>query len=365
MRTIEIRSGLPAQGTCPVHLGRSAPGRLIQDLARAGHGRTVVISDSQVAPLHAERLIDAAATAGVHLDLLTFPAGERFKTRETKSDLEDRLAALRVGRDGGIVALGGGVTGDLAGFLAATWNRGVPVYQVPTSLLAMVDAAIGGKTGLDLPGAKNRIGSFHTPAGVYVDPGYLTTLPPDRLRSGLAEVAKYAVIADPSILSILEERLQDILDLQPELLSDLMASCIGIKASVVEEDPQEAGRRAILNFGHTVAHAVEAAASYQFDHGDAVAIGMVVEGRLANDRTGFPVADLSRLEMWLVKAGLPVRLPQGIDPDVVVELAGADKKNRDGRIRCALPLRLGTMVAGPDPTVEVPIPALLAALVSD
>ncbi|MBD3866847.1 MAG: 3-dehydroquinate synthase [Acidobacteria bacterium] len=365
MRTIEIRSGLPVESICPVHLGPDAPGRLVQDLARAGYGRTVLISDSNVAPLHADQLTAAAAAAGVQTDLLTFPAGERFKTRETKADIEDRLANLKVGRDGAIVALGGGVTGDLAGFVAATWSRGIPVYQVPTSLLAMADAAIGGKTALDLPGAKNRIGAFHTPEGVYIDPSYLKTLPADRFTSGLAEVVKYGVIADPGILSVLEERFQAVREPDSPVLLDLLVSCVRIKAAVVQEDPLEAGRRAVLNFGHTVAHALEAVSGYDIDHGEAVAVGMVVEGRLAADITGFPGEELERLEQCLVHAGLPVKLPQGFDPAEILEAAGADKKNREGRIRCALPVRLGEMIPGPDPTVAVNLPSLRAALAAD
>lgn len=365
MRTIEIRSGNPAPERCPVHLGRSAPVRLAQDLARAGHGRTVLISDSEVAALHAGSLVDIAADAGIPLDLLTFPAGERFKIRETKAELEDRMAALKVGRDGAIVSLGGGVTCDLAGFLAGTWNRGIPVYQVPTSLIAMADAAIGGKTAVDLPGAKNQIGLFHTPAGIYIDPSYLATLPPDRLRCGLAEVIKYGVIADPGILTILEDDLPAVLELDPSVVPDLLLACVRIKATVVEDDPLEAGRRAVLNFGHTVAHALEAAAGYTVDHGEAVAVGMVVEGRLATEITGFPPEELHRLERLLVAAGLPVRVPRGIDPDRIVHAAGADKKNREGEVRCALPVRLGEMIAGPDPAVTVTIPALAAALTAD
>ncbi len=340
-------------------------GRLVQDLVRTGHGRTVLVSDSNVAPLHAGSLLDAAAAVGVRLDLLTFPAGERFKIRKTKSELEDRLAALAVGRDGAIIALGGGVTCDLAGFLAGTWNRGIPVYQVPTSLLAMADAAIGGKTAVDLPGAKNQIGLFHTPAGIYIDPSYLATLPPDRFRFGLAEVVKYGVIADPGILNVLENDLPAVLELDPAVLPDLLLACVRIKAAVVQEDPLEAGRRAVLNFGHTVAHALEAAAGYAIDHGEAVAVGMVVEGRLATEITGFPPEELKRLERLLASAGLPVRLPDGIDPDRIVDAAGADKKTREGEIRCALPVRLGEMIAGPDPVVPVTVPALAAALAVD
>jgi 3-dehydroquinate synthase len=337
----------------------------VQDLVRAGHGRTVLVSDSNVAPLHAEGLRTAAAAAGVELDLLTFPAGERFKTRETKSELEDRMADLCVGRDGAVVALGGGVTGDLAGFLAATWNRGIPVYQVPTSLLAMADAAIGGKTALDLPGAKNRIGAFHTPAGIYIDPDYLATLPQDRFLSGLAEVVKYGVIADTGILSVLEDRLPAIRERDPRILLDLLADSVRVKAGVVEEDPLETGRRAILNFGHTVAHALEAVADCAVDHGDAVACGMLVEGRLAVEITGFPAEDLLRLKRLVETTGLPVRLPDGVSPDRMIEAARADKKNRDGMIHCALPVRLGEMIPGPDPNVPVPVPALLAALASN
>jgi 3-dehydroquinate synthase len=365
MPTIEIRSSLPPEKICPIRIGPDACDRLIQDLAAAGYSRTVLVSDSNVAPLHGGRLTAAAAAAGLQVDLLTFPAGERSKTRETKAELEDRLAELQVGRDGAIIALGGGVTGDLAGFTAATWCRGIPVYQVPTSLLAMVDAAVGGKTGLDLPGSKNRVGAFHMPAGVYVDPEYLLTLPPDLLRSGFAEVIKYGVIADPSILTIVEQRVEAILKPASGFPADLLESCIRIKAEVVEQDPLEAGRRAVLNFGHTVGHALEAVSGYAIDHGAAVAVGMMVEGRLAMEITGFPVEELERLERCLAQAGLPVGLHGGLDPALVLDAAAADKKNRDGLIRCALPVRLGEMVRGPDPTVEAPMPLLRAALGCD
>lgn len=365
METIQIRSVHPAVNRCPVHLGQEAWSRLARDLAAASHGRTVLVSDSNVAPLYSDRLRKLAAGSGVPMDLLVFPAGERHKTREAKADLEDRMAALQVGRDGAVVALGGGVTGDLAGFLAATWSRGIPVYQVPTTLLAMVDAAIGGKTGLDLPGAKNRIGAFHTPAGVYIRTACLETLPAERFRSGLAEVIKYGVIADPGLFTLLEDRLQPVLDQDPAAVQELVSACVRAKAAVVEQDPLEAGLRAVLNFGHTVGHALEAASGYALDHGQAVAVGMVAEGRLATTITGFPVQDLNRLQALLEKVGLPVRIPCGITRDRILAAAAADKKSRQGRVRCTLPARIGEMMAGPDPTVRVSPGDLEAVLTAD
>ena len=228
------------------HLAAERPGAL-----------AVVVSDSQVAPLHGVPLAEAIRARGGRAEVLTFPAGEAHKTRETKASLEDGLLRLQAGRDTAIVAVGGGVTGDLAGFLAATWHRGVPVYQVPTSLLAMVDAAIGGKTGVDLPGGKNLVGAFHQPAALAVDPRVLETLPDAELRAGCAEVVKLAAVADAALFARLEREAEALLARDRALLEAVVSRCIAVKARIVARDEREAGVRASLNFGHTVGHALE------------------------------------------------------------------------------------------------------------
>jgi len=313
----------------------------------------VVISDSNVAPLYAAPLLRRLVRGGVEAHLETFPAGEAHKTRETKADLEDRLFRLGIGRDAAIVAVGGGVTGDLAGFTAATWHRGIPVVQAPTTVLAMCDAALGGKTGVDLPGGKNLVGAFHAPRAIYADVATLATLPDADFRGGFAEVVKSAVIADVELFRWLEDSAPALVRRDPTAVQDAIARSLRIKARVVARDEREAGRRVVLNFGHTVAHAIEAASGYGISHGDAVAIGMMVEGHLAIAATGFPAVGVERLRRVLQSFGLPVGWPGDLGLEDVVAAARHDKKSRAGRNRYALPARIGTMPRGPDVTREV------------
>jgi len=310
----------------------------------------VVVSDARVARLHAAALLRAIERGGGRPLLLTFPAGERSKSREMKARLEDRLASLSVGRDALFVALGGGVTGDLAGFLAATWHRGVPVVQVPTSLLAMVDAALGGKTGVDLPAGKNLVGAFHPPRALWADVTTLDTLPRRELSAGLAEAVKIAAVLDARLFALLDREAERLLARDASALLRVIGRCLRLKAKVVAEDLHDRGPRAILNFGHTVAHALESASGYRLRHGEAVAIGMVVEARIAERLTGFPREGTARLTALLARLGLPVTVPAGIEPRRIARLTLLDKKARGGTARCALPRRLGVPAEGPDPT---------------
>jgi 3-dehydroquinate synthase len=322
----------------------------------------VVVSDDRVAPLHGAPLRDALRSAGLRAELLTFPAGEAHKTRETKALLEDGLLALSAGRDTVVLAVGGGVTTDLAGFLAATWHRGVPVYQVPTSLLAMVDAAVGGKTGLDLPGGKNLVGAFHQPAGLAVDPRALATLPEAELRHGFAEVVKLATVADAALFARLEREAEALLCREPGPLGEVVSRCIRLKHRLVARDQREAGPRAALNFGHTVGHALELVSGYAVPHGTAVAIGCAVEAALAVETTGFPEHDRVRLTRLLARFGLPVDWPPHLPREEALHAMRADKKVRAGRVRYALPARIGRMPAG-EAAREVDPGAVARALV--
>ena len=294
--------------------------------------------------------------------MLTFASGERSKTRETKARLEDRLVAWGVGRDSVIVALGGGVTGDLAGFLAATWHRGVPVVSVPTTLLAMVDAALGGKTAVDLPGGKNLVGAFHQPVALWADLDVLRSLPAKTYREGLAEAVKTAAACDAGLFRRLEADVDALLRRDERVVGRVVARCLALKGAVVAADEREAGRRAILNFGHTAAHAIEAATGYRISHGDAVAIGLVAESRLACRVTGLPRAHADRIEALLRAFGLPVRPPPDLDPGMLARAALRDKKTRGGRVRCVLPERLGEMPTRDDPSVSVDAPRDLLPL---
>jgi 3-dehydroquinate synthase len=329
--------------------------RLVEELAAEPPGRPLVlISDTNVGPLHAVPLRRSLERRGLSAELLTFAAGESSKSRRTKAELEDRLFDLGVGRDAALVAVGGGVSGDLAGFVAATWNRGIPVVQVPTSLLAMVDAALGGKTAINLVGGKNLIGAFHQPWGVYADVAVLDTLPETDYRDGFAELVKSAAIADFDLFRWLESSLDGLLKRRAEALERAVSSCMSIKGRIVKRDEQELGRRAVLNFGHTVAHALEAASGFELRHGPAVSVGLCAEGRLAVQQSGFPASHLARLEAVLAGCGLPTRLPSGLSIDAVVEATHRDKKVRAGRARYALPRRLGRMSAGDQVAVEIP-----------
>lgn len=312
-----------------------------------------VISDTNVAPLYGATLVSTlnqTRRATLHM----VPAGEASKTRERWARLTDELLAAGCGRDTTIVALGGGVIGDLAGFVAATYMRGVPVVQCPTSLLAMIDASVGSKTGVDTPAGKNLVGAFHPPAIVLMDVETISSLPLPHRRAGLAEAIKHGVIADAGYLASVDAALPALLDAEPNALVDCVTRSVEIKAEVVASDPREQGRRRILNFGHTLGHAMEQVSGYSLLHGEAVAIGMALETRLA-ERVG--VAEqgtVASVEQVLSRAGLPVSRPAGMSADAIVAATRTDKKSRAGSATYALPRRVGEM-AGEHEGWAVPV----------
>lgn len=323
-----------------------------------------VISDSRVAELYGVRVVAGLRAAGLRADLFPFPCGEWNKTRATWAELTDALLAARLGRDGAVVALGGGVTGDLAGFVAATYLRGVPFAQVPTSLLAMLDAAIGGKTGVDVPAGKNLVGAFHAPRFVLADVDTLATLPKAHVAAGMAEAVKHGVIADAAYLAGVLDAAAAIRARDLDALEPVVRRGAEIKETIVAEDPLESGRRAVLNFGHTVGHAVEARSGYTYSHGEAVAIGMVVEARLA-EVVGLAGPGLSdTVRDALERFCLPVSLPPDLAADELLEAMHGDKKVRARAVRFALPARLGEMARHPDGawSVEVEKERILQAM---
>jgi 3-dehydroquinate synthase len=315
-------------------------GRLIADAAPAHH--YAVVSDVEVAPHYGEALTLALAShAPVSLHLI--PSGEAHKTRDTWARVTDGMLDAGCGRDTTVVALGGGVVGDLAGFVAATFMRGVPVVQCPTTLLAMIDASVGGKTGVDTAAGKNLVGAFHAPAAVLADVETIRTLPLEQRRSGLVEAIKHGVIADAAYFERLDADLPTLLDAEPSATLVAVARSVEIKAEVVRADEREHGRRKTLNLGHTIGHALEHVSAYSLLHGEAVAIGMVLEARIA-ERLGVAEAGTAqRIEAVLRRAGLPVARPRDLPVDLVVDATRLDKKARGGRVEYALPARIGAM----------------------
>lgn len=279
---------------------------------------------------------------------LRFPAGEAHKSRDSWSALTDELLAMRCDRHTLIVAFGGGVTTDLAGFVAATFLRGVPWIAVPTTTLAMLDASVGGKTGVDTPAGKNLVGAFHPPVAVVIDPDLLRTLPERAFREGLAEAVKHAAILDAAHGDWLRTNAAAILARDPATLTTLVEHNVRLKAGVVEDDEREGGHRAILNAGHTIAHGLERLTNYAMPHGEAVAVGLVLETRVA-ERVGIcaPGA-VERLIPILEALGLPIDPPLGLDADRLVDAMRGDKKNRDGAIRAALLSTFGAVCHSDD-----------------
>ncbi len=323
-----------------------------------------VIADHRVAELHGTRLMERLTGAGLTATLFTFASGEWNKSRETWSELTDALLKARIGRDGAIVAFGGGVAGDLAGFVAATYLRGIPCVQVPTTLLAMIDSAIGGKTGVDVPAGKNLVGAFHQPNFVLADVALLATLPRVQLAAGAAEAVKHGIIADAGYAAALCQDAGKILGKDLDALERAVARSVAIKASVVSRDEKEAGLRQVLNFGHTIGHAVETLAGYELLHGEAIAIGMAAEARLAESLGIAEAGVADRVREALECYALPLAIPESLAADRLVEVMQSDKKVRGGQVRCALPQRIGVMAQSADGewTVDVPLDAMHDAL---
>ena len=345
-------------GMGPAYDVRIWPGGLTQIgnalLQRGLNGPVLVVSDENVAPHYLAPVEASLRSAGFACQSICLPAGEQSKTIATTGQLWGAFLQAGIERGSTILALGGGVVGDLAGFAAATYQRGVAWVGVPTTLLAMVDSSLGGKTGVDLPQGKNLAGAFHSPRMVLVDPETLNTLPLEELRSGMAEVVKAGVIADPILFNQCAQGWQAVRSNLDEIVRRAMA----VKIGVIEQDPYEQGQRAALNLGHTIGHAIELASGYQLRHGEAVAIGMVAETELAV-RLGLAREGLAQvLRQALSRLGLPINNPAELDPERVLLAMRKDKKRAGGMHRFALPVRLGLVQTG----VQVEEPDILAIL---
>ncbi|MFP3983940.1 MAG: 3-dehydroquinate synthase [Desulfurivibrionaceae bacterium] len=315
-----------------------------KDLARRRiASRYIIIADNQVAPLYGKRLLDSLKEAGVKGDILTFPSGEASKNLATIGDLTSRLAQSGADRKTCLIAMGGGVTGDITGFTASIYMRGIPFIQVPTSLLAQVDSSVGGKTGVDIPEGKNLVGTFNQPRLVYIDPDFLKTLPSQELMNGLAEIIKYSIIYDSDLFGFLQENRSRILSLDPEVMAEVIARCCRIKAEVVAADEKESDLRRILNYGHTLGHAIEAASGYLLSHGMAVALGMIAINRIAVLKSLLNKKEAEEIKGLVEAFGLPVKLPPDFTPSTpeIKSYLKTDKKAVAGRPVFILPRSIG------------------------
>ena len=345
--TIRIEPGLLARA-----------GHELRSLSRASQAtRAVVITDTNVGPLHLNTLAASLVAAGFDPIVSMLKPGEKHKSLQDLLPVYDTILSARIERSTPLVALGGGIVGDMAGFAAATILRGVPFVQIPTTLLAMVDSSVGGKTGVNHSVGKNLIGVFHQPIGVLADPRVLTTLPHRELIDGLAECIKHQIIRDADGFSALENNLASILNLDLDTLTQTIAQNVRIKSGVVEADPLENGERAHLNFGHTFGHAIEKVSAHAWSHGQAVALGMVAATALAVDLEMVDQQSANRIVALIQRAGLPIAGLK-LSPDEILRAMHFDKKVVAGHLRFILPNCIGNVVIRQD----VPAAAILRAL---
>ncbi|MFL6714172.1 MAG: 3-dehydroquinate synthase [Sulfurifustis sp.] len=352
MRTLQVELG---ERSYPIHIGPGLLARADLLAAYAGGRRVAIVTNETLAPLYLPQVRAAAASALGNPVEIILPDGEQYKTLAILNTIFGKLLETRCDRHTLMVALGGGVVGDMAGFAAACYQRGVPFVQIPTTLLAQVDSSVGGKTGVNHPLGKNMIGAFYQPQAVIIDTGTLRTLPDRELRAGVAEVIKYGLIRDPDFFLWLEKNLSRVLARDAEALGYVIERSCRNKAEVVAQDERESNVRAILNFGHTFGHAIETYLEYRdWLHGEAVAAGMAMAADLSRRIGWLDAADAERVNRILAAAGLPIRPPSGARGAELHELMAVDKKAERGKVRLVLLERLGRATV----TADFP-PALL------
>ena len=332
MQTLTVNLG---ERSYPIHVGAGILERAGDLLQQAGlRGKIALVTNPTVAQLYLDPVHDALVHAGFEVTPVLVPDGEEHKNFKSLETIYDRLIAGRLERKSSVLALGGGVIGDLAGFAAATYLRGVPYVQVPTTLLAQVDSSVGGKTGVNHQDGKNLIGAFYQPKLVLIDVAVLNTLPRRELAAGLAEVIKYGIIEDSELFRLLEQQVEQMIGLDRALVAKIVARSCAIKARVVEADEREEDYRAVLNFGHTIGHALEAATGYrQFLHGEAVAIGMVQAATLSVRQGLCDSESLKRVTALVGRAGLPAEIPPQVSVRSLIEAMEIDKKVAGGKVR--------------------------------
>jgi len=325
-----------------IHIGHAIMDRIAVILSRSEWARRYfILSDTNVGPLYGDTFGDTMKTLGLRTEMMTFSAGEGAKSVENCVSITGQLADRGADRTSALIALGGGVVGDVTGFIASIFMRGIPHIQIPTTLLAMVDSSIGGKTGIDTHAAKNLLGTFWQPRAVFVDVGFLKTLPEREFANGLAEIIKYGIIEDPQILGVIAGEAKALNDRDPVLLERLIEKSCTIKRGLVEIDETDKGLRRILNFGHTLGHALEAESRYALAHGEAIAIGMVAAAVLSERMNYLASSERETIVSVIRNAGLPERIPSYVDTEGIMARLKHDKKKEGERIHFVLLKRLG------------------------
>lgn len=342
-----------------IETGHGLTGHLMEDLAAGLVGavrRFAVITDTVVGPLYGEAIVRMLRDRGYEADLFLFPAGEKSKTRETKAMIEDAMLEKGYRRDCCIIAVGGGVVTDLAGFVAGTYGRGIPFINYATTLLAAADASVGGKTAVDTPLATNLIGLFYQPEKVYLDLDTWNTLSEREISSGMAETIKHACLADAAFFDYLETHMDEIMALDSVSCEYMAQKNCQIKYQVVMKDERESGLREVLNLGHTVGRAIETVSGYRLLHGEAVAIGLTAAAELSRDMGYLEEADVERIIRLLERAGLPTAIPDYIDREALVKKLYTDKKVRNGKLRFVVMRKIGEIASFGDNIYATPVP---------
>ncbi|HPD56651.1 MAG TPA: 3-dehydroquinate synthase [Smithellaceae bacterium] len=342
MRSIKVNLDKKYSSSYEIRIGRGILDRIALLIAKNHKaGRYVIITDDNVARLHGGNFLALLKNIGLAADLVDFPAGEGSKNIGTIIDLADKLLKLGADRSTCLIALGGGVAGDMAGFIASVYMRGVPYLQIPTTLVAQVDSAIGGKTAIDLTAGKNLLGTFYQPAAVFADLNFLDTLPAKEFENGLAEIIKYAIIDDEKMFVLLEENIEAVRQKESTLLIKIIENCCRIKKSIVEIDEREQGLRRILNYGHTLGHALEAVSAYKLTHGAGVALGMIAAARISFKMKYLHEGEAKRIEELIRLANLPTKIPASLPTEEIITRLQMDKKKRGDTIHFVLLKKIG------------------------
>jgi 3-dehydroquinate synthase len=342
MKTLKVNLDKKTVSSYEIRIGKSIVDRMIL-LTAKNHKATryVIVTDSNVNGLYGVTLLDAMTQAGMNASLMEIPAGESCKNMATVMDAAARLLALGADRGTLLLALGGGVVGDLTGFMASIYMRSVPYIQIPTTLIGQVDSSIGGKTAVDLPQGKNLLGTFYQPRAVFADVDFLETLPEKEFQNGLAEVIKYGIIEDEKLFKMLEEDMDDVKRRDSARLLKIIETCCRIKKSIVEIDEREQGLRRILNFGHTLGHALEASSNYALSHGESVALGMIAAARLSVKMKYLSGEESGRIESVIAHAGLPTRIDSALKTEAVSSRLKSDKKKKGDVVQFVLIKKIG------------------------